>query len=249
MNILNGFHSIIAYIDSNFGNNISVIYCDNKRKDKRLQTLLHLANEHNITIEYVSTDTLDKMGENTNHQGVIAKLKTPMTRHTYTLEEILPQTINEQNLIILILDGVTDPHNLGAIIRTANCFGVSAIILPKDNSANVDNVTVAKTSSGAVHKIPIITVTNITRAIDKLKDNEFWIAGTTLANNSVSLFEFKPQGKIAWVMGSEGKGIRRLVQENCDFLVTIPISSDTQSLNVSVAAGVVLSHTRFVQNT
>ncbi len=248
MNILSGFHSIIAYINTGSNDNIAVIYYDEKRKDKRLQTLLQLAKEHDLTTESVNSDFLDKTSDNSNHQGVIVKLKTQIARQTYTLEEIINGTINNPNTVLLILDGITDPHNLGAIIRTAHCFDVAAIILPKDNSANVDSTTVAKTSSGAMHRIPIITVTNITRTIEKLKDNEFWIAGTTLTKNSISLFEFKPQGKIAWVVGSEGKGIRRLVQENCDFLITIPINNNTQSLNVSVATGIILSHTRFTQN-
>ncbi|HMT02493.1 MAG TPA: 23S rRNA (guanosine(2251)-2'-O)-methyltransferase RlmB [Burkholderiales bacterium] len=141
---------------------------------------------------------------------------------------------------------MTDPQNLGAIIRTADCFNVDAIILPKNNSANVDNAIVSKTSSGAINFIPIITVNNISQTIENLKKNDFWIAGTSLSPNSINLFNFKPQSKLVWVMGSESTGMRRLTTESCDYLVTIPTSGTTQSLNVSVATGIVLAYTRFM---
>jgi 23S rRNA (guanosine2251-2'-O)-methyltransferase len=122
---------------------------------------------------------------------------------------------------------------------------VYAIIVPKNNSANIDNPLVAKASSGAVNTTTVITVNNLSQAIDQLKQHDFWIAGTALSPNATNLFDFKCNKKIAWVLGNEGSGMRRLVSENCDYLVTIPMQGVTGSLNVSVAAGVVLAYTRF----
>lgn len=245
-NLLYGFHNIIALLKSN-PETIELIYLDEKRKDKRQQDLVIFAKNSGIKVELISSLKLDQLiSGQQNHQGAIARIlnsKNP----AITLEEALKNVANKEDSLILILDGITDPQNLGAIVRTADCFGVDCIIIPKDNSAPIENSIVAKASSGAIHNIPVITVNNLTRAIDKLKDNHFWIAGTSLANKSTNLFEFKSTGKIAVVMGNEGSGIRRLVMENCDYLVTIPMSGQTQSLNVSVATGIVLAYIKFMQ--
>ena len=243
--IIYGFHSINNYIKTNPGL-VEEIYIDQNRSDKRQQELNNLANEFNIKIINKTVNELNTLAKNKTHQGVVAKVK-PITKPTLT--EVLLELKDKDTAQILILDGITDPQNLGAIIRTAECFGVDAIILPKDNSANVDNMTVAKTSSGAVNSLPVITVNNLNQAMDTLKENEFWIAGTSLEARSVNLYDFKFQGKIAWVMGSEGTGMRRLIMENCDYLVTIPLKGRTQSLNVSVATGVVLAYANFMQNS
>ncbi len=236
-----GFHSVLAAI-SNSLDNIDHILIDSNRNDKRLNNLLELIKNHKISFKYVKD--LDKLvGENT-HQGVAAAIKSHISKPT-ELKDLLNNLDKEDNAIILILDGITDVHNFGAIIRSAECFGVQAIIVPKNNSANINNPIVAKVSSGAVNTIPIITVNNLSRSIEQLKEHDFWIAGTALAENSINLFEFKCNKKIAWVMGNEGSGMRRLVTENCDYLVTIPMQGTTQSLNVSVATGVVLAYTRF----
>ena len=243
--IIYGFHSVINYIKTT-PNLVEEIYIDNTRQDKRQQELSNLANEYNITLINKTINELNTLVKSKTHQGVVAKVK-PTAK--LTLNEVLTGLTNNSTAQILILDGITDPQNLGAIIRTAECFGVDAIILPKDNSANIDNLSVAKTSSGAVNNVPVVTVNNLNQAMDTLKEHGFWIAGTCLDKKSVNLFEFKFQGKIAWVMGSEGSGIRRLVMENCDYLVTIPLKGATQSLNVSVATGVVLAYANFMQNS
>jgi 23S rRNA (guanosine2251-2'-O)-methyltransferase len=227
-----GFHSITAHIKAN-PLKTAIIYVSADRNDRRLQELLHLAKGQNIAINECSNDKLNSLtSKTTKHQGVVAEIVA--SRDNMTLEEFLASTDDLKSGIVLILDGVTDPQNLGAIIRTADCFGVCGIIIPKDNSASADNDVVAKVSSGAVHHLPIIVVNNISRAMEKLKEKEFWIAGTVLDDKAVDLFEFKPTNKIAWVMGSE----------NCDYYVTIPLYGKTQSLNVSVATGVVLSYTK-----
>lgn len=246
MSIIFGFHAVTSYLNNSV-NDICNIYMDSARHDQRVNNLIDLCKTNNIDIILVDSKKLDSLAKGGKHQGIVAELSKNITR-TYHLKELLNNTIAKDDSIILILDGITDPHNLGAIIRTAECFGVDGIILPKDNSANVSNSTVAKISSGAINNIPVITVTNINRTIDELKEQEYWITGTTLASRAVSLFDFNFTGKVAIVMGNEEKGIRKLVQENCDFLVTIPRYGKTQSLNVSVASGIILSYVRLLQH-
>jgi|SRR6185437_4667661 len=235
-----GFHSIEAAVLNSPGS-INHILISSNRNDKRLNNLLELIKIHKIELKYV-TD-LDKLTGTNKHQGVAAVLKHKNIKLEFN--ELLKDLDAKDNAIILILDGITDVHNFGAIIRSSNCFGVDAIIVPKNNSANTDNPTVAKVSSGAINTTPVITVNNLSRIIEQLKEHDFWIAGTAMSANSINLFEFKCNKKIAWVMGNEGSGMRRLVSENCDYLVTIPMQGTTNSLNVSVAAGVVLAYTRF----
>jgi 23S rRNA (guanosine2251-2'-O)-methyltransferase len=244
-NLIYGFHSVTSYLKQN-PHGIDSIYLDSKRNDKRLQQVLTLAAHHHIAVELVVTEKLNQLLSHTNHQGIIAKVSSSLSQPK-TLDEVLNTLGNKPDALVLILDGITDPQNLGAIIRSADCFGVDAVIIPKDNSASVDNPVVAKVSSGAIYSLPVLTVNNINRTMDKLKEHEFWIAGTSLRQNSINLFEFKFQGKLAWVMGNEGSGIRRLITENCDYLISIPMLGQTQSLNVSVATGVVLAYTKFMQ--
>ena len=243
-NLIYGFHSVTNYVKNNPGS-IEQIYFDIKRKDKRQQELITLTVKHDIKTSMLSDSELNNLTGTTTHQGVAAKVK-PLVK--LTLNQILESLKNKTAAQILILDGITDPQNLGAIIRSAECFGVDAIILPKDNSANTDNAVVAKASSGAINNLPIITVNNISQAMETLKEHEFWIAGTCLSPNSINLFDFKFSGKLAWVMGNEGSGIRRLVQENCDYLIKIPLQGNTQSLNVSVATGIVLAYANYMQD-
>lgn len=238
-----GFHSVEALLSSS-PETIKMVYIDSERKDRRLQQLVASANQHSLKIEAACGDKLDKITGMAKHQGVVAILESLQSVTQLTLKELIGAAESKENSIILVLDGITDPHNLGAIIRTCDCFGVDAVIIPKDNSASI-NATVAKTSAGAVNYLPVIVVNNLARTLEELKEAGYWIAGTTLADNSVDMFCFTPDKKMVWVMGSEDKGIRRLVAENCDYLVSIPMFGQTQSLNVSVAAGVVLSYTRY----
>ncbi|MCC2625656.1 MAG: rRNA ((2251)-2-O)-methyltransferase RlmB [Burkholderiales bacterium] len=236
-----GFHSITEAI-SNSPDNIDHVLIDSNRNDKRLNNLLELLKNHNIAFRNVKD--LDRLIGNNAHQGVAASIKDSLLKPT-ELKDLLNHVDRKDNAIVLILDGITDVHNFGAIIRSAECFGVEAIVVPKNNSANMNNPIVAKVSSGAINAVPIITVNNLSRAIEQLKEHDFWVAGTALTQDSISLFEFKCNKKIAWVMGNEGSGMRRLVSENCDYLVTIPMQGTIQSLNVSVATGVILAYTRF----
>ncbi len=243
--LIYGFHSVSPLLWQN-PEKVAVIYLDNKRHDKRVAELSQLAEENSISIELVNTAKLDKMCGNSKHQGVVAELSESIAKKSMTLKAVLDELNDKTDSTLVVLDGVTDPHNLGAIIRSCDCFGVDAVIIPKDNSASV-NATVAKVAVGAINNIPVIIVNNLARSLEEIKDAGYWIAGTTLAERSVSLFEFKPDRRMAWVMGAEGTGIRRLVAENCDYLVSIPMYGKTQSLNVSVATGVVLSYNKYSQ--
>lgn len=239
-----GFHSINPLIWQQ-PETIEVLYLDNKRHDKRAAELIKVAQEKNISVELVSNRYLDNLIKSNKHQGVIAKLTEEVSKtKTYTLKGILSDLADKIISTIVVLDGVTDPHNFGAIIRTCDCFGVDAVIIPKDNSVGV-NATVAKVSSGAINNVPVVVVNNVVTALEEMQEVGYWIAGTTLHETSVNLFEFKPDNKMVWVMGSEGSGLRRLVAETCDHLVSIPMFGNTQSLNVSVASGVVLSYSKY----
>ena len=243
-NLIYGFHSVTSLIKTK-PQNIEVIYLDSKRQDKRQQELVHLAKANHITLKQVSSSELITLSNNNSHQGIAAKIAAPVLAD---FKEILTHLAPKANATVLVLDGITDPQNLGAIIRSADCFGVNAIILPKNNSASIDNPVVAKASSGAIHNLAIIVVNNISQTLETLKQHDFWIAGTALAPNSINLFEFKCSGKMAWVMGNEGAGMRRLVTEHCDYLVTIPMQGQTESLNVSVATGIILAYANFMHN-
>ena len=143
--------------------------------------------------------------------------------------------------MLLVLDGVTDPHNLGACLRNADAFGAQAVIVPKDRAVGL-NATVAKAASGAAETVPVITVTNLSRTLAELKKRDIWVLGAD--EGGESLFESDVTGPIAWVLGAEGQGLRRLTRERCDRLVGIPLSGAVESLNVSVAAGICLYATR-----
>ena len=168
-NIIYGFHSVISYLNTQ-PKQIEIIYLDNKRQDKRLQELLTLAKPHSIVTRFVSAKELDTLGNTDTHQGVVAMAKP---KPPITLKEALTNLENKKNASILVLDGITDPQNLGAIIRTADCFGVDLIVLPKNNSANTENPIVAKVSSGAINNLDIVTVNNISQTLELLKQNEF----------------------------------------------------------------------------
>jgi 23S rRNA (guanosine2251-2'-O)-methyltransferase len=239
-----GFHSVNSLLLKQ-QDAVEIVYIDDKRQDKRIIQVLELVKQANLNYKLVTTSQLDKLCTNSKHQGVAIELvDSYATQQALNLPELIEQLSLKDNSVIVALDGVTDPHNLGAIIRSCDCFAVDAVLIPKDNSASV-NATVAKVSAGAINHIPVIEVNNLVRSLEQLQEAGYWVAGTTLAERSVDLFAFQPDKKMVWVMGSEDVGIRRLVAETCDYLVTIPMAGNTQSLNVSVATGVVLSYTRY----
>ena len=201
-------------------------------KDDKLMALLE---KKRVRVVNCSRSRLDKIANNSFHQGIILKVKE---YETISLEELLNKNKDNENALFVILDGVVDPHNVGAILRTSEAIGVNGIIIPKNNSCPL-NATVAKTSTGAIDLVDIAKVSNLTNTIDKLKKEGYWIVGAE-AKESVDYRQVDYKGKIALVLGSEGKGISRLVLENCDYRVRLPMVGKITSLNVSVATAVLL---------
>lgn len=238
--ILFGFHAVQSRMRQHAAS-IQEILIDQDRVDPRMKDLLKLAESSNVRIMQVDRDRLDGIaGRNGRHQGVIARVvDTPIPYKD--IQDILESDLAEPPFF-LILDGVEDPHNLGACLRVADAMGVHAVIAPKDRAVGL-NATVRKVASGAAETIPFISVTNLARTIRELKEAGVFVIGTTMDSTS-TLFNTKLDGPIALVLGAEGDGIRRLTAESCDALVTIPMFGSVESLNVSVASGICLYEVR-----
>jgi len=231
-----GFHSVLSIIRSNISS-ISEIYLDQDRNDGRMHDLIRIIKEKNIEFHLYQKSRLDQILPGANHQGVICKISQRAEKY-FTLEDVVEKDYKYEP-IILILDRVEDPHNLGACFRVADAMGVAAIVTPKDNAVGI-NATVRSVSCGATENVPFVTVTNLKRAIDYLKQNHFFVIGTD-QDASHSLYESDLKGPLALIMGSEGNGMRRLTRDSCDLLITIPMMGKVESLNVSVATGICLS--------
>ncbi len=231
-----GFHAITAKIKQN-PNSIIEIYWDSQRHDQRLRDLTQLVEAKQLRAFAVEAKKLDLLVGHTKHQGVIAKVEITQYQSIDAVLENL-----QEPALLLILDGIQDPHNLGACLRVADAMGAHAVIAPKDRAVGL-NATVAKVASGAAETVPYIAVTNLARTMRELKEYGIWIAGTA-ADASIDLYHFTPPTALAWVMGAEGDGMRRLTREHCDVLVNIPMFGSVESLNVSVSAGICLNHAR-----
>ena len=238
--ILFGFHAVQSRMRQH-ATSIQEILIDEGRVDPRMKDIIKLAEASNIRVMQVDRDRLDGMaGRNGRHQGVIARVvDTPIPYKD--IHDVLESDLKEPPFF-LILDGVEDPHNLGACLRVADGMGVHAVIAPKDRAVGL-NATVRKVASGAAETVPFISVTNLARTIRELKEAGVFVIGTTMDSES-TLLNTKLDGPIALVLGSEGDGIRRLTAENCDALVTIPMFGSVESLNVSVASGICLYEVR-----
>ncbi|WP_136418244.1 MULTISPECIES: 23S rRNA (guanosine(2251)-2'-O)-methyltransferase RlmB [Oxalobacteraceae] len=232
-----GFHAVTARIRHE-ASSVEEIYVDATRHDRRMQELLHAAEAAKVRIIQVDDQRLNGMVGTRRHQGVVAKAgELSLARN---LDELLDAI--EGPPLLLLLDGVTDPHNLGACLRVADGAGAHAVIAPKDRAVGL-NATAAKVASGAADTVPYITVTNLARTMRELKERDIWLIGTT-DDAEKGLYEADFSGPVAIVMGSEGEGMRRLTRENCDVLVSIPMHGAVESLNVSVASGVCLYEAR-----
>jgi 23S rRNA (guanosine2251-2'-O)-methyltransferase len=242
--ILFGFHAVQSRMRQHPGS-LKEILIDQDRVDPRMKDLLKFAEASNIRVMQVDRSRLDGIaGKNGRHQGVIARVvDSPMPYKD--IHDILESDLKEPPFF-LILDGVEDPHNLGACLRVADAMGVHAVIAPKDRAVGL-NATVRKVASGAAETVPFISVTNLARTIRELKDAGVFVIGTTMDSNS-TLLNTKLNGAIALVLGAEGDGLRRLTAENCDALVTIPMFGSVESLNVSVASGICLYEVRRQRN-
>ena len=229
-----GFHAVIAKLRHQ-PEAIIEIFIDSGRQDARARDLLRHAEVQDVRVMQVDGKRLEGMaGGGRRHQGVVARVKSDIRQ--VTLDDVLDTL--EEPAFLLVLDGVQDPHNLGACLRVADAVGVHAVIAPKDRAVGLTQ-TVAKVASGAAESVPYITVTNLARTLRELKERGIWVIGTD-AEASEDLYSATWPQSVAWVLGAEGDGMRRLTRENCDQLVTIPMLWSVQSLNVSVAAGVCL---------
>jgi 23S rRNA (guanosine2251-2'-O)-methyltransferase len=232
-----GFHAVTARL-RHAADSVREIYVQEGRRDPRVRDLAALASQREVSVRPVDGRRLDGIAGGARHQGVVAVVEE---RPQPADLQALLETVGEP-AFILLLDGVTDPHNLGACVRTADAMGVHAVVVPKDRSAGI-NATVTKAASGALESVPLITVTNLARAMQELKDAGVWLYGAA-EEAEQSLLDIKLEGPIAWVLGAEGQGLRRLTRENCDALVSIPMFGHVESLNVSVAAALCLYETR-----
>ncbi|RJG05901.1 23S rRNA (guanosine(2251)-2'-O)-methyltransferase RlmB [Noviherbaspirillum cavernae] len=232
-----GFHAVTARLRHE-ASSVEEIYIDASRHDRRMQELLRAAEAAKVRIIHADDQRLDRMVGTRRHQGVVAKAgELSLARN---LDELLDAI--EGPPLLLILDGVTDPHNLGACLRVADGAGAHAVIAPKDRAVGL-NATAAKVASGAADTVPYITVTNLARTLRELKERDIWLFGTT-DDAEKTIYDVDFSGPAALVMGSEGEGMRRLTRENCDVLASIPMSGAVESLNVSVASGVCLYEAR-----
>jgi len=237
-----GFHAITSRLRQN-PHSIKEVFLDSTRRDQRARDLIKLSETQKVRLILCDEARLDAMFSNTRHQGVAANIDT--TCSYIDIEDVL-ETLTEPALF-LILDGVQDPHNLGACLRVADAFGVHAVIAPKNRAVGL-TATVHKVASGAADSVPYISVTNLARTLRKLKQHGVWIIGTAAEANSDLQFT-KIDGPVAWVLGAEGEGIRRLTREICDQLISIPMLGSVESLNVSVSAGICLFETYRQRNS
>jgi 23S rRNA (guanosine2251-2'-O)-methyltransferase len=232
-----GFHAVTARLRHE-ASSVEEIYVDAGRIDRRMQELLQSAKAVNVRIIQVDDQRLNNMVGTRRHQGVVAKAgELSLARN---LDELLDAIDGPP--LLLVLDGITDPHNLGACLRVADGAGAHAVIVPKDRAVGL-NATAAKVASGAAETVPYITVTNLARTLRELKERGILLVGTT-EDGEKSLYEADFSGPAALVMGSEGEGMRRLTRETCDVLVSVPMFGSVESLNVSVASGVCLYEAR-----
>ncbi|WP_105166785.1 23S rRNA (guanosine(2251)-2'-O)-methyltransferase RlmB [Pseudoalteromonas sp. T1lg23B] len=229
-----GFHSIEAILAKE-PERFLEIYALKGREDKRLNPLINEARKFGISVQFMQRKALDNKANGEQHQGIIANVKAARTYSERDLDEILAR---ESTPFFLVLDGVTDPHNLGACLRSADAAGVHAVIVPKDKSAKL-NGTARKVACGAAETVPLIQVTNLARTLRDIKEAGVWVAGTA-GETDTGVFDASLTGPIAIVMGAEGDGMRRLTREHCDILVKIPMVGTVSSLNVSVATGICL---------
>ena len=231
--LISGIHPVEAMLKRDHGR-IARLLVQEDKHNSRIKHLLRLANKYGTAVEQLTEAQLSQKVDG-NHQGVVAECDPRRALAEEDLESLLAEV---ENPLILVLDGITDPHNFGACLRSADAAGVDAVVVPKDNSAPLTAV-VSKVASGAAEVLPVIRVTNLARTLRALKDMGLWITGTSDAAE-LTLYDADLTGPRVIVLGSEGKGMRRLTGEHCDELVSIPMAGSVSSLNVSVAAGVCL---------
>lgn len=233
--LLIGIHAVQAALDYDAGN-IVELYVETGAHNARVKELSDRARELGIKPHARDRAALDRMTGGVRHQGVVARYNAPAP----LAESELPRLAEEAggSALFLVLDGVTDPHNLGACLRSAEAAGVTAVIVPKDRAVGI-TPTVRRASAGAADRVPLVAATNLSRTLKALKDSGVWLVGL-VGDVDEALYTIDLKGPIAIVLGSEGEGMRRLTREACDFLAGIPMRGQIESLNVSVATGIAL---------
>ena len=235
--IIYGFHAVTSRLRQS-PESVKEIYLDAAREDGRSRDLVKIVESRGARVMRVDEKRLDGLTHHARHQGVAARIEVAqLPTH---IEDVLDPL--DEPALLLILDGVTDPHNLGACLRVADAMGVHAVIAPKDRAVGI-NATVSKVASGAAETVPYLPVTNLARALRDLKERGIWIVGADERADQ-ALYAAKLSGPLAWALGAEGEGMRRLTRESCDELVRIPMRGTVESLNVSVSAGICLGETR-----
>ena len=235
--LIHGFHAVTAKL-RHAAEDVKEIYLAEDRKDGRTRDLLKLAEAHNVRVMPMPMARLDGLANGERHQGVVAKVDA---RQRYlTLDDVLDGL--QEPPLLLVLDGVTDPHNLGACLRVADGAGAHAVIAPKDKAVGL-NATAIKVASGAADTVPYITVTNLARSLREMQERGIWVLGAA-GEAEKDIYAIDQSGPTAWVLGAEGDGLRRLTRDTCDELARIPMFGAVESLNFSVASGVCLFEAR-----
>lgn len=232
--IIYGIHAVKALLERDPQRFLEVFILKG-REDRRLQPVIAELESNGIAVQVANRQWLDSKVEGAVHQGIIANVKPGRQFQENDLPDLLAA---HDAPFLLVLDGVTDPHNLGACLRSADAAGVNAVIVPRDRSAQL-NATAKKVACGAAESVPLIRVTNLARTLRLLQEHNVWIVGTA-GEADHTLYQSKLTGPMALVMGAEGEGMRRLTREHCDELISIPMAGSVSSLNVSVATGVCL---------
>jgi 23S rRNA (guanosine2251-2'-O)-methyltransferase len=235
MELVYGLHAVDALLRQQ-PEQVQCLWVQDARKDKRIAGIIELARNQGVALERLSREQLDDKVQG-RHQGVVAAVRPGERKWD---EAALNQLLDslDQPALLLVLDGVTDPHNLGACLRSADAAGVHAVIVPKDNAADL-TPTVRKVACGAAEVIPFVRVTNLARTLDSLKERGIWLFGAA-GEADKSIYNNDLTSSMALLMGSEGAGLRRLTREACDYLVKLPMAGSVSSLNVSVATGICL---------
>ena len=238
--VIYGIHAVEAALRKQ-PENVLQVYVQQGRNDNRIKTLLDIAKNSGISLQAISNEKLKEKCPKSRHQGVVAEVR-PSKSSVVSLEAIL----QKQNFLLLILDEVQDPHNIGACLRTADASAVDAVIVSKNRSPALTPV-IRNVASGAAETVPYIMVSNLARALDKMREENVWLIGTS-GDSKQSIYDVDVSNannnRLALVMGSEGKGMRRLTREACDELVSIPMQGSVESLNISVATAVCLYEIR-----
>jgi 23S rRNA (guanosine2251-2'-O)-methyltransferase len=239
--VLFGFHAVTVRMKT-APQSIAEIHVDSTRRDARMRQFVERAREAGLRLIDSDGERLDRLAGGPRHQGVVAKVTAVALQHSVDAVLEAVEAEGRGPALVLVLDGVTDPHNLGACLRVADGAGAHAVVAPKDHAVGL-NATVAKVASGAAETVPYLMVTNLARSLNDMKDRDVRIIGTS-DDAERTLYDLDLRGPVALVLGAEGAGLRQLTRKTCDELVRIPMAGAVESLNVSVAAGVCLFEAR-----